>query len=195
MPLGAEKAGAGLLTAIGILLMVGACGKSAQIPLYIWLPDAMERSNAVSALNPCRDDGERRACIWLRARIVIFERAQMALTVVAIIGRSLHFCGDHGWCKPISRKFWPYSTVSQLGSWLWACGWEHSRRHFHLMTHAFFKGCCSLRRDGDTRGGRASRHAQDGRTCPGRSRWTFWTMTAGTLAIAGIRAGGILQQG
>src|SRR5256885_3058162 len=84
-PLAPETAGAGLLTAIGILLMVGACGKSAQIPLYVWLPDAMEGPTPVSALIHAATMVT--AGVYMVARShAIFERAPEALTVVAIIG-------------------------------------------------------------------------------------------------------------
>src|SRR5262249_16237281 len=84
-PLAPETAGAGLLTAIALLLMVGACGKSAQIPLYVWLPDAMEGPTPVSALIHAATMVT--AGVYMVARShMIFERAPSALTVVAILG-------------------------------------------------------------------------------------------------------------
>src|SRR6202167_2025357 len=85
LPMGAEKDGAGLLAAIGILLMVGACGKSAQIPLYIWLPDAMEGPTPVSALIHAATMVTAGVYMVSRSH-VIFDRAPMALTVAAVIG-------------------------------------------------------------------------------------------------------------
>jgi NADH-quinone oxidoreductase subunit L len=187
MPLGAEKAGAGLLTAIGILLMVGACGKSAQIPLYIWLPDAMEGPTPVSALIHAATMVT--AGVYMVARShVIFERAQMALTVVAIIGTlTAFFAATIGVVQTDIKKVLAYSTVSQLGYMFMACGvGAFSAGIFHLMTHAFFKGLLFLAAGSVIH---AVGGEQDMRKMGGLRRkipWTFWTMTAGTLAIAGI---------
>jgi NADH-quinone oxidoreductase subunit L len=121
-PLGAETAGAGLLTAIGILLMVGACGKSAQIPLYIWLPDAMEGPTPVSALIHAATMVTAGVYMVSRSH-VIFERAPMALTVVAIIGTlTAFFAATIGIAQTDIKKVLAYSTVSQLGYMFMACG-------------------------------------------------------------------------
>ncbi len=186
-PLGVETAGAGLLTAIGILLMVGACGKSAQIPLYVWLPDAMEGPTPVSALIHAATMVT--AGVYMVARShVIFERAPTALMVVAIIGTSTaFFAATIGIAQTDIKKVLAYSTISQLGYMFMACGvGAFSAGIFHLMTHAFFKGLLFL-------GAGSVIHAvggeQDMRKMGGlRSYipWTFLTMSIATLAIAGI---------
>jgi len=147
-PLTSETAGAGFLTAIGLLLMVGAAGKSAQIPLYVWLPDAMEGPTPVSALIHAATMVT--AGVYMVARShVIFERAPMALTVVAIIGTlTALFAATIGIAQTDIKKVLAYSTVSQLGYMFMACGvGAFSAGIFHLMTHAFFKACSSSRPD------------------------------------------------
>jgi NADH-quinone oxidoreductase subunit L len=187
LPLGPETAGAGLLTTIGILLMVGACGKSAQIPLYIWLPDAMEGPTPVSALIHAATMVTAGVYMVSRSH-VIFERAPIALTVVAIIGTlTAFFAATIGIAQTDIKKVLAYSTVSQLGYMFMACGvGAFSAGIFHLMTHAFFKGLLFLAAGSVIH---AVGGEQDMRKMGGLRKkipWTFWTMTAGTLAIAGI---------
>src|SRR5208282_1749486 len=183
----AETAGAGLLTAIGVLLMVGAAGKSAQIPLYVWLPDAMEGPTPVSALIHAATMVT--AGVYMVARSsAIFERAPMAMTVVAIIGTlTALFAATIGIAQTDIKKVLAYSTVSQLGYMFMACGvGAFSAGIFHLMTHAFFKGLLFLAAGSVIHGVGGE---QDMRKMGGLKSyipWTFWTMTAGTLAIAGI---------
>ena len=186
-PLGPESAGAGLLTAIGILLMVGACGKSAQIPLYVWLPDAMEGPTPVSALIHAATMVTAGVYMVSRSH-VIFERAPMALTVVAVIGTlTALFAATIGITQTDIKKVLAYSTVSQLGYMFLACGvGAFSAGIFHLMTHAFFKGLLFL-------GAGSVIHAvggeQDMRKMGGLKTYipiTFTTMLIATLAIAGI---------
>jgi NADH-quinone oxidoreductase subunit L len=186
-PLSTETAGAGLLTTIGILLMVGACGKSAQIPLYVWLPDAMEGPTPVSALIHAATMVTAGVYMVSRSH-AIFERAPIALTVVAIIGTlTAFFAATIGIAQTDIKKVLAYSTVSQLGYMFMACGvGAFSAGIFHLMTHAFFKGLLFLAAGSVIH---AVGGEQDMRKMGGlRSKipWTFWTMTAGTLAIAGI---------
>ena len=186
-PLAPETSGAGLLTAIGILLMVGACGKSAQIPLYVWLPDAMEGPTPVSALIHAATMVT--AGVYMVARShVIFERAPMALTVVAIIGTlTALFAATIGITQTDIKKVLAYSTVSQLGYMFLACGvGAFSAGIFHLMTHAFFKGLLFL-------GAGSVIHAvggeQDMRKMGGLKTYiptTFTVMLIATTAIAGI---------
>jgi len=120
--LDAETAGAGLLTAIGILLMVGACGKSAQIPLYVWLPDAMEGPTPVSALIHAATMVTAGVYMVSRSHS-IFQQAPIALTVVAIIGTlTAFFAATIGITQTDIKKVLAYSTVSQLGYMFIACG-------------------------------------------------------------------------
>ena len=186
-PMGAETAGAGLLSAIGLLLMVGACGKSAQIPLYIWLPDAMEGPTPVSALIHAATMVTAGVYMVSRSHL-IFERAPTALMVVAIIGTlTAFFAATIGIAQTDIKKVLAYSTVSQLGYMFMACGvGAFSAGIFHLMTHAFFKGLLFLAAGSVIH---AVGGEQDMRQMGGLRKkipWTFWTMTAGTLAIAGI---------
>ena len=186
-PMPAEMAGAGLLTSIGLLLMLGAAGKSAQIPLYVWLPDAMEGPTPVSALIHAATMVT--AGVYMVARShVIFDRAPSALTVVAIIGTlTALFAATIGIAQTDIKKVLAYSTVSQLGYMFMACGVAaYSAGIFHLMTHAFFKGLLFL-------GAGSVIHAvggeQDMRKMGGLKQYiplTFITMTAATLAISGI---------
>ncbi len=186
-PMSPETAEAGVLTAVGLLLLVGACGKSAQIPLYVWLPDAMEGPTPVSALIHAATMVT--AGVYMVARShVIFERAPMALTVVAVIGTlTAFFAATIGIAQTDIKKVLAYSTVSQLGYMFMACGvGAFSAGIFHLMTHAFFKGLLFLAAGSVIH---AVGGEQDMRKMGGlrtKIPVTFWTMTAGTLAIAGI---------
>ncbi len=182
-----ETASAGLLTSIGLLLMLGACGKSAQIPLYVWLPDAMEGPTPVSALIHAATMVT--AGVYMVARShVIFEHAPLALTVVAVIGTlTALFAATIGICQTDIKKVLAYSTISQLGYMFMACGvGAFSMGIFHLMTHAFFKGLLFLAAGSVIH---AVGGEQDMRKMGGlrtKIPWTFWTMTAGTFAIAGF---------
>src|SRR6202795_162865 len=186
-PLTSETTGAGLLTAIGLLLMVGAAGKSAQIPLYVWLPDAMEGPTPVSALIHAATMVT--AGVYMVARSsLIFVRAPMAMMVVAIIGTlTALFAATIGIAQTDIKKVLAYSTVSQLGYMFMACGvGAFSAGIFHLMTHAFFKGLLFLAAGSVIHGIGGE---QDMRKMGGlRSYmpWTFMTMGTATLAIAGI---------
>jgi NADH-quinone oxidoreductase subunit L len=183
----AETAGAGLLTAIGLLLMVGAAGKSAQLPLYVWLPDAMEGPTPVSALIHAATMVT--AGVYMVARShVVFDRAPQALMVVAIIGTlTALFAATIGVCQTDIKKVLAYSTISQLGYMFIACGVAaYSAGVFHLMTHAFFKGLLFLAAGSVIH---AVGGEQDMRRMGGLRHyipWTFWTMTAATFAIAGF---------
>jgi NADH-quinone oxidoreductase subunit L len=186
-PLQPETAGAGLLTAVGLLLMLGACGKSAQIPLYTWLPDAMEGPTPVSALIHAATMVT--AGVYMVARShAIFDRAPIALTVVAIIGTlTAFFAATIGIAQTDIKKVLAYSTISQLGYMFMACGvGAFSAGIFHLMTHAFFKGLLFLAAGSVIH---AVGGEQDMRKMGGLRSFipvTFGTMFIATLAIAGV---------
>ncbi|HEY7351909.1 MAG TPA: NADH-quinone oxidoreductase subunit L [Terriglobales bacterium] len=186
-PYAAETSGAGFLTAIALLLLLGACGKSAQIPLYVWLPDAMEGPTPVSALIHAATMVTAGVYMVSRSH-VIFERAPVALMVVAIIGTlTAFFAATIGIAQTDIKKVLAYSTISQLGYMFMACGVAaFSAGIFHLMTHAFFKGLLFLAAGSVIH---AVGGEQDMRKMGGLRKhipWTFWTMTIATLAIAGI---------
>jgi NADH-quinone oxidoreductase subunit L len=181
------EAGWGVLTAIALCLMFGATGKSAQIPLYVWLPDAMEGPTPVSALIHAATMVT--AGIYMIARSnAIFSRAPHALEVVAIIGCvTALLAATIGMAQTDIKRVLAYSTVSQLGYMFMACGVAaYSAGIFHLMTHAFFKALLFL-------GAGSVIHAlggeQDMRRMGGLRRLipkTFWVMTIATFAIAGF---------
>src|ERR1039458_6448028 len=186
-PLAPETAGVGILTAIGLLLMVGAAGKSAQIPLYVWMPDAMEGPTPVSALIHAATMVT--AGVYMVARShMIFERAPSALTVVATLWTlTALFAATIGIAQTDIKKVLAYSTVSQLGYMFMACGvGAFSAGIFHLMTHAFFKGLLFLAAGSVIHGIGGE---QDMRKMGGLRRympWTFATMTIATFTIAGF---------
>src|ERR1700685_170831 len=186
-PMGAEIGSAGLLTAIGLLLMVGAAGKSAQIPLYIWLPDAMEGPTPVSALIHAATMVT--AGVYMVARSPrIFLNAPVAMQVVAIVGcLTALFAATIGLVQTDIKKVLAYSTVSQLGYMFLACGvGAFGAGIFNLMTHAFFKGLLFLAAGSVIH---ALGGEQDMRKMGALSKRipvTYWTMLMATLAIAGI---------
>ncbi len=177
----------GFLTAIALLLVVGAAGKSAQIPLYVWLPDAMEGPTPVSALIHAATMVT--AGIYMVARAhVLFDRSPYALGVVALIGAATAlFAASIGLVQHDIKRVLAYSTVSQLGYMFLACGVAaYSAAVFHLLTHAFFKALLFLAAGSVIH---ALSGEQDMRVMGGLRRRipvTFWTMTAGVFAIAGI---------
>ena len=177
----------GILTAIALLLVVGAIGKSAQIPLYVWLPDAMEGPTPVSALIHAATMVT--AGIYMVARChTLFDRSPYALGVVAIIGAATAiFAACIGLVQHDIKRVLAYSTVSQLGYMFLACGvGAYASGIFHLMTHAFFKALLFLSAGSVIH---ALSGEQDMRKMGGlrkRIPVTFWTMTMGVFAIAGI---------
>jgi NADH-quinone oxidoreductase subunit L len=177
----------GVLTTIGLLLLVGACGKSAQLPLYVWLPDAMAGPTPVSALIHAATMVT--AGVYMTARSwPIYVHAPAALEAVAIIGiATAFFAATIGLAQNDIKKVFAYSTVSQLGYMFVGvgCG-AFSAGIYHLMTHAFFKALLFL-------GSGSVIHAlsgeQDLRNMGGlrkHIRWTFLTMLCAAVAIAGI---------
>lgn len=177
----------GFLTAIALLLVVGATGKSAQIPLYIWLPDAMEGPTPVSALIHAATMVT--AGIYMVARChTLFDRSTAALIVVAIIGAATAIlAASIGMVQHDIKRVLAYSTVSQLGYMFLACGvGAYAAGIFHLVTHAFFKALLFLAAGSVIH---ALSGEQDMRNMGGlrkRIPVTFWTMTSGVFAIAGI---------
>ena len=178
---------AGVLTAIGLLMLVGACGKSAQIPLYVWLPDAMEGPTPVSALIHAATMVTAGVYMVCRSN-AIFSRAPIALLAVAIIGTlTSFFAATIGITQTDIKRVLAYSTVSQLGYMFMAAGVAaYSASIFHLMTHAFFKALLFLGAGSVIHGIGGE---QDMRKMGGLRKympWTFWTMLIATLAISGI---------
>jgi NADH-quinone oxidoreductase subunit L len=136
---------AGAATAACILLFVGACGKSAQIPLYVWLPDAMAGPTPVSALIHAATMVT--AGVYMVARMgFLYELSPVAMVVVAVVGAvTAIYAASIGICQRDIKKVLAYSTVSQLGYMFIAVGvGAFSAGIFHLMTHAFFKACLFL---------------------------------------------------
>jgi NADH-quinone oxidoreductase subunit L len=181
------EASAGLLTAIGLLMMVGASGKSAQIPLYVWLPDAMEGPTPVSALIHAATMVT--AGVYMVARSnAVFNRAPIALAVVAIIGTlTAIFAASIGIVQTDIKKVLAYSTISQLGYMFMGCGVAaYGAGIFHLMTHAFFKALLFLSAGAIIHGLGGE---QDMRHMGGLRKYmpkTFWCMTIATFTIAGF---------
>ena len=176
-----------VLTTIGLLLMVGACGKSAQIPLYVWLPDAMAGPTPVSALIHAATMVT--AGVYMTARSwVIFTHAPGAMDVIAIVGILTAFlAATIGLAQNDIKKVFAYSTVSQLGYMFVGIGsGAFSAGIYHLVTHAFFKALLFL-------GAGSVIHAlsgeQDLRNMGGLRKKipiTFWTMVCAWVAISGI---------
>jgi NADH-quinone oxidoreductase subunit L len=178
---------AGTLTIISLLLFTGAIGKSAQLPLYVWLPDAMEGPTPVSALIHAATMVT--AGVYMVARMnPLFSRAPMAMLAVAIVGAlTAFYSATIGLVQTDIKKVLAYSTVSQLGYMFLACGvGAYAAGVFHLMTHAFFKGLLFLAAGSVIH---AMGGEQDMRKMGGLRKKipvTYWTMFIATLAIAGI---------
>jgi NADH-quinone oxidoreductase subunit L len=177
----------GTISAITLLLFVGATGKSAQIPLYVWLPDAMEGPTPVSALIHAATMVT--AGVYMIGRnAVLFSHAPETLMIVAVIGTATALmAGTIGLVQNDIKRVLAYSTVSQLGYMFLAMGvGAYSAGIFHLYTHAFFKALLFL-------GSGAVIHAlageQDLRRMGGLKKdlpITYWTFLVGALAIAGV---------
>jgi NADH-quinone oxidoreductase subunit L len=178
---------AGVLTAISLLLFTGAVGKSAQIPLYVWLPDAMEGPTPVSALIHAATMVA--AGVYMVARShVLFAHAPLALTVVAVVGcLTAFYAATIGLVQTDIKRVLAYSTVSQLGYMFLGLGaGAFAAGIFHLMTHAFFKALLFLAAGSVIH---AMNGEQDIRKMGDLRRKipaTYWTFLLGTLAIAGI---------
>jgi NADH-quinone oxidoreductase subunit L len=179
--------GIDLVTFVTICFFVGACGKSAQIPLYVWLPDAMAGPTPVSALIHAATMVT--AGVYMIGRLsFLYSMAPTALAVVAIIGAATAlFAATIGLVQNDIKKVLAYSTVSQLGYMFLGMGVaSYAAGIFHLMTHAFFKACLFL---GSGSVIHAMHEEQDIRKMGGLRRWmprTYWTFLISTLAIAGL---------
>jgi NADH-quinone oxidoreductase subunit L len=177
----------GIVTTVCLLLFVGATGKSAQIPLHVWLPDAMEGPTPVSALIHAATMVT--AGVYMVARLApLYSRSDTALTVVAVVGTATALmAATIALVQTDIKRVLAYSTVSQLGFMFLAAGVGYfGVAVFHLFTHAFFKALLFL-------GSGSVIHAlggeQDMRRMGGLRRkipWTFGTFLVGALAIAGI---------
>jgi NADH-quinone oxidoreductase subunit L len=177
----------GTFTVASLLLFMGACGKSAQLPLYVWLPDAMEGPTPVSALIHAATMVTAGVYVVVRSH-VLFTHSETALVVVAIVGcATAFFAATIGLVQTDIKKVLAYSTVSQLGYMFLACGvGAFSASIFHLMTHAFFKALLFLAAGSVIH---AMGGEQDMRHMGGLSKkikYTYATMLIATLAIAGI---------
>jgi NADH-quinone oxidoreductase subunit L len=177
----------GMMTGICLLLLVGATGKSAQIPLFVWLPDAMAGPTPVSALIHAATMVT--AGVYMVARSsALFLHAPIAMNTVAMIGlATAFFAATIGLTQFDIKKVFAYSTVSQLGYMFLGCGvGAFSAGIFHVMTHAFFKALLFL-------GAGSVIHAlsgeQDLRNMGGLRKYapiTCWTLFCASLAIAGV---------
>jgi len=181
------EVGTGTLTGIALLLFLGACGKSAQFPLHVWLPDAMEGPTPVSALIHAATMVT--AGIYMVARAhPIFLESETAMWVVAIIGAFTAFmAATIALAQNDIKRVVAYSTLSQLGYMAFALGtgaWVAAI--FHLMTHAFFKGLLFLGAGSVIHG---MHEEQDIQKMGGLRRvmpLTFWTFLVASLANAGL---------
>jgi NADH-quinone oxidoreductase subunit L len=177
----------GVLTVACLLLFMGATGKSAQIPLYVWLPDAMEGPTPVSALIHAATMVTAGVYVVARSH-VLFLHSETAMYVVAIVGcATAFFAATIGLVQSDIKKVLAYSTVSQLGYMFLGCGvGAFSAGIFHLMTHAFFKALLFLSAGSviHAMGGEQDMWHMGG--LASKIKVTFWCMLFGTIAIAGF---------
>ncbi|HEX2268895.1 MAG TPA: NADH-quinone oxidoreductase subunit L, partial [Pyrinomonadaceae bacterium] len=177
----------GILSWIALGLFIGACGKSAQLPLHVWLPDAMAGPTPVSALIHAATMVTAGLYMVTRTN-VIFQHSQTMLLVVALVGAATAiFAAIIGITQNDIKKVLAYSTVSQLGFMFMAAGvGAFAISIFHVMTHAFFKALMFLGAGSVIHG---MHHEQDMRRMGGLKKYmpyTYWTFLAGWLAICGI---------
>ena len=183
----AETGHFGVLSTIALLLFIGAVGKSAQIPLFVWLPDAMEGPTPVSALIHAATMVT--AGVYMIGRsAVLFSQAPLVLEIIAVVGiLTALMSATIALVQNDIKRVLAYSTVSQLGYMFTAMGvGAFSAGAFHLLTHALFKALLFL-------GSGSVIHAMDGEqdmrrmgALKQRLPITFWTMGIGALAIAGV---------
>src|SRR6187431_768472 len=177
----------GILSWIALGLFIGACGKSAQLPLHVWLPDAMAGPTPVSALIHAATMVTAGLYMVTRTN-VIFQHSQTMLLVVALVGAATAiFAATIGITQNDIKKVLAYSTVSQLGFMFMACGvGAFIIGIFHVMTHAFFKALMFLGAGSVIHG---MHHEQDMRRMGNLRKYmpiTYLTFLAGWLAICGI---------
>src|SRR6185503_14317583 len=178
---------AGGITSIAVLLFIGATGKSAQIPLYVWLPDAMAGPTPVSALIHAATMVTAGVYMVVRCN-AIFSHAPTAMFIVAVIGAGTAlFAATIGLAQNDIKKVLAYSTISQLGYMFLACGvGAFVAAIFHVMTHAFFKAQLFLGSGSVIHG---MHHEQDMRRMGNLRKYmpiTWISMCAGWLAICGV---------
>jgi NADH-quinone oxidoreductase subunit L len=184
---GAFQAGAPVLTAMAILFFVGATGKSAQIPLYVWLPDAMEGPTPVSALIHAATMVT--AGVYMVARMnALYQLAPQAMLTVAVVGGlTAFYAATMGLVQNDIKRVLAYSTISQLGYMFLALGvGAFAAGIFHLMTHAFFKALLFL-------GSGSVIHALSGEQDMRKmgALWSKIPVTAKTFVIGALAISGI----
>jgi NADH-quinone oxidoreductase subunit L len=177
----------GTLTVACILIFVGATGKSAQLPLYVWLPDAMEGPTPVSALIHAATMVTAGVYVVARSH-VLFLHAPTAMFIVAVIGcATAFFAATIGLVQSDIKKVLAYSTVSQLGYMFLGCGvGAFTAGIFHLMTHAFFKALLFLAAGSVIHGMGGEQDMWKMGGLASKIKITFWTMLTATVAIAGF---------
>jgi NADH-quinone oxidoreductase subunit L len=177
----------GAATLVCILLFIGACGKSAQIPLYVWLPDAMEGPTPVSALIHAATMVT--AGVYMVSRLnILYSLSPAALQVIAVVGAATAiYAATMALVQNDIKRVLAYSTISQLGFMFIGCGvGAYAAGMFHLTTHAFFKSLLFLAAGSVLH---ALSGEQDLRKMGGLRRylpWTYPTFLIGAMAIAGV---------
>ncbi len=179
--------GGEIVTIITMLLFLGATGKSAQIPLYTWLPDAMEGPTPVSALIHAATMVTAGVYMVVRCN-VLFNLSPLTMTVVAFIGGGTAImAATIGMTQFDIKRVLAYSTVSQIGYMFLACGvGAYTAAIFHLVTHAFFKACLFLGSGSVIHGIHGEQDMRKMGGLKSHMPVTYWTFLVSTLAIAGI---------
>src|SRR5579862_8512542 len=178
---------AGVMTFVCIMLFIGATGKSAQMPLYVWLPDAMAGPTPVSALIHAATMVT--AGVYMIARLnFLFSMSPTAMAVVTGVGAfTAIFAGSIGVAQNDIKKVLAYSTVSQLGFMFMGVGvGAYAAGVFHLLTHAFFKACLFLGSGSVIHGMGGEQDITKMGGLKGKMPWTFWTFAISSIAIAGV---------
>jgi NADH-quinone oxidoreductase subunit L len=179
--------GSGVITTICILLFIGATGKSAQIPLYVWLPDAMEGPTPVSALIHAATMVTAGVYMVVRSN-ALYALSPTALGLVAGIGAATAiWAASIGLVQNDIKRVLAYSTVSQLGYMFLACGvGAFTAGIFHLMTHAFFKALLFLASGSVIHALSGEQDMRKMGALKTKIPTTYWTMGVAALAISGI---------